>query len=329
MNSTYIIFGAAVVVSFGAGWMLKSTPDVRPAAVTSSVASKNDKQPRPSNLGEAQSSESKANSPRKSVSQSTGESGDEATTPKDTEREKRRADFRKQMGTRMIDRQKEKFDTKIANLVDKLGLTPQQEEQLRAHYAKKTKAYEELMAGGFENMRSLEGMEKVAAVMGDGDLAAAMADILSDEQLGDYEALKSSERKNGIETKAMKSMASIQGIMNLDDTQKDAVYDILYSEAEVGADKKSPMSSMMSSFGGGMMAHVDTSVIEKRMVIEADESLDADQKKLKVEEMQKASLDAKVSRFDGILTEPQQKQYRQSLESQSKWMRGWGGRRGR
>ena len=328
MNSTYIIVGAAVAVSFGAGWMLNNSSDGPPPTVEAK-ASENPKQARPSNLGGASASAaiSAANSPRKSVSESAEKS--EEATPKDAERGKRRADFRKKMGSRMIDRQKEKFETKIANLVEKLGLTPQQEEQLRAHYAKKTEAYKELMAGGFENMRSLEGMEKVAAVMGDDDLGAAMEDILSDEQLGDYMALKSSERKNGIETKAMKSMASIQGIVNLDDTQKDAVYDILYAEAEVGADKKSPMSSMMSHFGGGMMMNIDTSVIEKRMIIEADESLDADQKKLKVEEMQKASLDAKVSRFDGILTEPQQKQYRQSLESQSKWMRGWGGKRGR
>ena len=330
MNSTYIIFGAAVAVSFGAGWMLKPTPDVQPTAVTSSEASKNDKQSRPSNLGGAQSSESKAKSPRKSVSQTTGEAGDETATPKDAEREKRRADFRKQMGNRMIDRQKKQFDAKIANLVEKLGLTPQQEEQLRAHYAGKIEAYEELMAGGFENMRSIEGMEKMAAVIGDADLGTAMEGVLSDEQLGDYEVLKTSERKNGIETTAMKSMASMQGVLNLDDTQKDAVYDILYAEAELKQDKKSPVSSMMSAFGGGMMMNVDTSMIEQRMVIEADESLDADQKKAKVEEMQKASQDAKVSRFDGILTAPQQQQYRQSLESQNRWMRGWGGgRRGR
>jgi len=324
MKSTYILFVAAVAVSFGAGWLLKDSADVQPV-VEESNPKQESKKARPSNLGGASASGSSAKSPRKSVSEPVVKS--EAETPKDADRENRRADMRKKMGTRMIDRQKEKFNSKIANFVAKLGLTPQQEEQLRTHYAKKTEVYEQLMAGGFENMRSIEGMEKMAAVMGDDDLGAAMENILSAEQLADYEALESSERKNGIETKAMKSMASIQGIVNLDDTQKDAVYDILYAEAEVGADKKSPMSSMKSHFGGGMM-NIDTSVIEKRMIIEADESLDADQKKVKVEEMQKASLDAKVGRFDGILTEPQQKQYRQSLESQSKWMRGWG-RRGR
>jgi len=327
MKSTYIILGAAVAVSFGAGWLLKDSPDVQPV-VEEPKAKQESKKARPSNLGGASASGSTAKSPRKSVSEPVVKS--EVETPKDVDRDKRRTEMRQKMSTRMVDRQKQKFESKIANLVAKLGLTPQQEEQLRAHYAKKTEAYEQLMAGGFENMRSMEGMEKMAAVMGDDDLGAAMENILSAEQLGDYEALKSSERKNGIETKAMKSMASIQGIVNLDDTQKDAVYDILYAEAEGNVDKKSPMSSMMSSFGGGMMSHIDTSAIEKRMVIEADESLDADQKKVKVEEMQKASLDAKVGRFDGILTEPQQKQYRQSLESQSKWMRGWGGgRRGR
>ncbi|MFT5882686.1 MAG: hypothetical protein ACI9FG_001193 [Crocinitomicaceae bacterium] len=327
MKSTYIILAAAVAVSFGAGWLLKDSPDVQPV-VEESKAKQKIKQARPSNLGGASAPGPTVKSPRKTVSEPVVKSEIEA--PDDTDRDARRTERRQKMSTRMIDRQKEKFETKIANLVAKLGLTPQQEKQLRAHYANKTEAYEELMAGGFENMRSMEGMEKMATVMGDDDLGAAMEGILSDEQLGDYEALKSSERKNGVETKAMKSMASIQGIVNLDDTQKDAVYDILYAEAEGNVDKKSPMSSMMSSFGGGMLSNIDTSVIEKRMVIEADTSLDADQKKVKVEEMQKASLDAKVSRFDGILTGPQQTQYRQSLESQSKWMRGWGGgRRGR
>ena len=99
--------------------------------------------------------------------------------------------------------------------------------------------------------------------------------------------------------------------------------------AEQKQDEKSPVSAMMSAFGGGMMMNIDTSMIEQRMVIEADTSLDAEQKKAQVAEMQKANLEAKVSRFDGILSAPQQKQYRQSLESQNSWMRNWGGRRGR
>ena len=326
MNSTYIIFGAAVAVSFGAGWLLKNSPDVQPTveeADSKPVA----KQARPNNLGGAATPSSAAVSPRESVSEPVETAEEEA--PKDTEREQRRAEFRKQMGSRMLDRQQKLFDGKVANLVEKLGLNPEQEEKLRAHYAKKMEAYEEVLAGVFENMRSIEGMEKVAAVMGDDDLGAAMEGILSEDQQGEYKELKTSERKNGIESSAMKSMASMQGIVNLDDTQKDAVYDILYAEAEVKEDNKSPMSSMMSAFGGGMMMNIDTSIIEQRMVIEADESLDAEQKKAKVEEMQKTSLDAKVSRFDGILTAPQQQQYRQSLETQNRWMRGWGGRRGR
>ena len=326
MKSTYLIFGAAIAVSFGAGWLLNNSPEVNPGVEDSNSSKQRAKPARPSNLGGASSPGKEAkNSARDSVSKKL----DEVEAPKDAERDKRRADFRKQMGTRMVDRQKKQFDAKIANLVEKLGLTPQQEEQLRAHYAKKIEAYEDLMAGGFGNMRSIEGMEKMADVMGDDDLGATMGDILTDEQQEDFEVLKSSERKNGIESSAMKSMASMQGVVNLDDTQKDAVYEILYAEAEQKQDEKSPMSAMMSAFGGGMMMNIDTSVIEQRMVIEADESLDAEQKKAQVEEMQKASLDAKVSRFDGILSAPQQKQYRQSLESQNSWMRGWGGRRGR
>lgn len=326
MKSTNLIFGAAVAVSFGAGWFFNNSPDAPDEVEETNIESEG-RQSRSSSLTGNSVPRSVAKSPKKLAVEPVEKT--EAETSKDAERQKRREDFRKQMSTRMVDRQEKQIEAKIANLVEKLGLTPKQEEQLREHYANKLKSYEELMAGGFESMRSLEGMEKMAAVMGDDDLGEAMEGFLSDEQLGDYESLKSHERKNGIESSAMKSMASMQGVVTLDDTQKDAVYEILYSEAEVNEDNKSPVSSMMSAFGGGMMMNIDTAMIEQRMVIDADESLDADQKKVKIEEMQKASLDAKVSRFDGILTEPQQKQYRQSLESQNQWMRGWGRGRGR
>ncbi|MFC4991406.1 hypothetical protein [Rubritalea tangerina] len=328
MKPTYLLFGAAIAVSFGAGWILNNS-DSESGGGSEKTAQGKQQNAGPAELA-ATGTSGKPASPRKSVSPSNSVSKDEEVKPegetRDAERQKRREEWRKQMSSRMVDRQQKQFDAKIANLVEKLGLTPQQEEQLRAHYAKKIEAYEEMMAGGFEGMRSMDGMEKMAAIMGDGDLTAAMEEILTDEQLGDFEALKTSERKNDIESSAMKSMASLQGVVTLDDTQKDAVYDILYAEAESNVDKNSPVSSMMSAFTGGMMMNIDTSMVEQRMAIEADESLDAEQKKAKVEEMQQANIDAKVQRFDGILTETQQSQYRQSLESQTRWMRGWGGR---
>lgn len=328
MKTTYLLFGAAIAVSFGAGWLInKPSEEQLPVTELAKQSKSNQRDQQNDDVNLEQKVPKLPRHSQQKISSKPENPSEE--TAKDAERQKRRAEFRSQMSSRMVDRQEKQFDAKIANLVAKLGLTPQQEQQLREHYANKIEAYEELMAGGFENMKSIEGMENLAAVIGDEDLDGTMDAILTDEQLESFEALKSSERKNGIESSAMKSMASIQGVVTLDDTQKDAVYEILYSEAEGNADAKSPMSAMMSAFGGGMMMNIDTGVIEKRMVIEADETLSDDQKKTKVEEMQKAHLDEKVSRFDGVLSETQQQQYRQSLESQSQWMRGWGGRRGR
>lgn len=325
MKSTNLILGAAVVASFGAGWLLNNSPD-EPTAVEQPQAKQAVKRVRPNNL----EGTTAANTPPKSARNvlSLPAETAEAESSKQAERQQRQENFRKQMSDRMVGRQEKKNEAKIAHLVEKLGLTSEQEQQLRAHYAKKIESYTALMSGDLGNMREMANMEKMAAVLSDDDLGGAMEEFLNTDQLAEYDALKSSERKNSIESSSMKSMASLQGVVTLDESQKDAVYEILYAEAEQNEEKTSPVSSMVSAFGGGML-NIDSAMLEQRMAIDSDPSLSAEQKKAKIEEVQQNSIDAKVQRFDGVLSEAQQLQYRQSLESQNQWMRGWGGRRGR
>lgn len=329
MNSNYIILGAAVAASFGAGFLINresntvaQTPPPTETPATTQKAKKHTA---------AVATPSKVFTPSAAPATVTEPEVEENPDDRQAERDARREEFRKQMTSRMSERQKKAFDVKISALVEKLGLDPAQEEQLRAHYATKLEAYEELMGGGFENFRDMNSIEKMASITGDGDLDGALAGILSPEQSEEYSALKQRERTNKVEAAAMQKMASLQSSLDLDEAQKDAVYEILHADAEKSVDNSSPISGMLSQFGGGFINASNSQAIEDRMKIEMEtEGMDQETKKARMEESRQKRIDEKVNRFDGVLSEPQLKQYRKQLENDRPMFGGgWGGGRGR
>jgi Spy/CpxP family protein refolding chaperone len=128
----------------------------------------------------------------------------------------------------IAERQKNKEEAKIQKLVDRLGLTDAQADQLRAYFAKNREELEALMADGDGDWRKMRELTKS---LGDDALDAALADILTDDQKTAYEEMKQRDLANKVEARAYRDLATIQGILDLNPEQKDQVYEILHKDA--------------------------------------------------------------------------------------------------
>ncbi len=69
-------------------------------------------------------------------------------------------------------------------------------------------------------------------------------DILTPEQQKTYEELERKDRENRVESEALGKLAKLQSGLKLSGEQKDAVYSMLYEEAEVGLDQPSAVEAM-------------------------------------------------------------------------------------
>ncbi|MGB0993427.1 MAG: hypothetical protein ACPG32_13285 [Akkermansiaceae bacterium] len=211
-----------------------------------------------------------------------------------------------------------KHEARIKKLVAALGLNADQEKQLRAYFAKKTEAMAGMVGG--------DGTTDLSATKGDG-LDGALASILSDEQKQAYDELVKRERKSKIESRALSKLANIQRKLDLTDEQKDGVYQILLEDAAKQVDRRENdlVSSITSAFGvdlGG--GDLDAAMVVPDGIEGADGEGQPDRASImkRLKEAQQKRIDAQVERLAPVLSEQQQKQYRESLEGQGSLIDG-------
>lgn len=158
-----------------------------------------------------------------------------------------------------------------------------------------------------------------AALRGDG-LVDHMADLISDEQLVKLEEIQERKKNNTIESTALKSLSKLQQALDLDDDQKDQVYDLLLEDAEKNLDSESDAELVTKTMMSGMGVDLDLESMGISELFNMSNSPDpgvTDKESLmeKMAEARQNSINEKVERFSSILNETQQAQYRKDLES--------------
>jgi hypothetical protein len=117
----------------------------------------------------------------------------------------------------------------------------------------------------------------------------------------------------------MQDLARIQQALDLNDDQRDAVYNVLVEDAEKSIAAKSDasvvMDGMMKSMGFEMdMGEIDMGSL-MQMDFEQDGDVDQASVIAKMKEDRVRKIDAKVERMAPVLNEAQLDQYRNHLES--------------
>ena len=223
----------------------------------------------------------------------------------------------------MVDRQRKKFDARISKLVADLGLDGAQEEKLKKFFDDKIGEITEKMKSGDQD--DFSGMKELAGLLRGEGLDDQFERILSAEQQEEYAAMKEKERMTKLDSKALKDMAKVNEVVSLRPEQKEAVYDLLYEDAEKSIDENKDATGFMSVFTEGMGIEIDTDVmgiteaiqVQMESAEEGGEAPDPNDWMKVVRESQKKRIDDQVERLAPVLDEQQLSQYRSHLETKS------------
>ena len=193
--------------------------------------------------------------------------------PKTEEKEEDKNSFLEAIMALGAQESKNKVAGEVARLAERLGLNESQQEQLSEILTAKNKEQEE--AG----MRILTGKASLADLLASdednfSDVDAAMADLLSPEQLEDYNAYADDREAKRIEKKSNEDIEGLRGIPNLTAEQKDAAYDVFIELNAAEKPGSLPEGTTEEEFNGFVDQAIDNR-IERLQPIFSETQLDS------------------------------------------------------
>ena len=327
MKNTVITTVLALGIGFGVAWLVK--PDASEEAaeaeekqITKTTDRTTSRPDRP---------EKEEGKKPKTVVRTMRVNGEEVEMDENAENQVN--EWQERMKKRTMDRQKKQFDLRLAKLVKELNLTPAQEAALRKKFEEALKK----MGDGWQGMDGLDGkeglarMKEYARLKNGGAEKDALASLLNDEQKEAYEKMTQREHHNKVEARAMKDLAKLS-FLDMAQEQKDAVYEILYKQADERVSNPSDGSIMMSmtSEATGFDLDIDegmaTGMITMMTDLEgavgeggeggegAGEVNQADIM-TRIREQQQRAVDEKVELLAPVLDDEQEAAYREHLQS--------------
>ena len=193
--------------------------------------------------------------------------------PKTEEKEEDKNSFLEAIMALGAQESKNKVAGEVARLAERLGLNESQQEQLSEILTAKNKEQEE--AG----MRILTGKASLADLLASdednfSDVDAAMADLLSPEQLEDYNAYADDREAKRIEKKSNEDIEGLRGIPDLTAEQKDAAYDVFIELNAAEKPGSLPEGTTEEEFNGFVDQAIDNR-IERLQPIFSETQLDS------------------------------------------------------
>ena len=217
MKSKFIFPAGCLALGVAIGWTAKSVPSVGISGSTSDQGTTSASDSRTS--GQATASETRMESHRVTRPASDRIVPAEGKVESMVKQAMNQMPDQAQMRKQMIEKEREKFESRFAKLTTELNLSSQQQAKIRAAIEKSLKE----MANG--EMKDLPELMKA------GGLDEVTTATLNEEQKASFAAIKAKERQNRIDSKALKSLAVLTPVLDLNEEQKDAVYGVLSEQA--------------------------------------------------------------------------------------------------
>lgn len=311
MKSPVILSILCIGLGIAIGWIVKPDPE----APSSDVAKA--KTPEASNRKDPPASKPPVTESDRTTTPSVRVVGGGPQEEISEEQREEMEKYQSRFGDMMKKRRMAKLDARISKLVAQLNLTPDQEAALRKAAEENVAGIDSMMSGDFDP-------SQLSGLTGEGGLDDALAEILTDEQKEEHEALKKRELANKVEARALKNLAKLS---NLDMTQeqKDAAYDILYKQAEETVGQESPANGIFTAVTEGFGIELDAADIgidfgaigaEAYEDAKNGETPDQGDIMARLKESQQKQIDKKVEALRPVLDDAQLEQYRKSLEIQ-------------
>ncbi|GEM_PF-4742676 len=216
-----------------------------------------------------------------------------------------------------IDNQVGKFDIRLTKLSSQLELNAAQQQNIK-----------ELLEAQIKDIVKEDTTQGLVSFDLDGKKLAdqLLADIMTDEQKIRYEALKERERESAIDSKALQNLAGINKLLDLNDDQKDNVYEILHKRATKTIDKPTDQTGgyfSMTSSGDGVEVVSDTFGIgqildqQRKAIKENGTKTDSTTLKKMATEGANQNINIRLAELSSVLDDSQIEQYRKHLTTQA------------
>ena len=213
-----------------------------------------------------------------------------------------------------IERQRKKFETQIQRLDDTLHLSPEQKARLVAWLDERMKAYDGMDFNAPGAMTGPDDLMQISPKV----LSELVAPTLTVDQQTMLAAFNEREHRTAVDSATLKKLSQLQGIVDLEEGQRDQVYDLLSEEAEDRLAKPNPMAAFTEGIGFEIDPYdlgLQQALNDAKRADPAGAGADQKQLALTVREIMRQRIDARVERLRPVLDDKQLEQYRTGLET--------------
>ena len=243
-------------------------------------------------------------------------------------REKREAEAesgRNQMTAMWLANASHVLATAEAHLASEFHLNPEQLEKVKAIFARRRQEHARLLSGmtSGETPDNTETLRKITALIRNKGLRADLEGVLSTEQLQAFDARAAKRERETIEARAYRDMAEISEVVQLEDSQKQAVLGVLVEQAPSKVEAEADSRAFMSLMYGGLAADMDSSIVATLAdMVNVDPSQAQDleygsqEHQQRMEKQKAERIENELSALKKVLNEDQFTRYREHLEAE-------------
>ena len=223
----------------------------------------------------------------------------------------------------MLTKNKKKVERLIAKLVKDLNLTPEQEKELERYFAEQMELANGSFTGNFDPENARASMNALAALEGKG-LDGLMEDLLTPEQEELWVEREEKRAHREADSAALKGLSNIGSVLEIDEEQRDALYDLFYKKKQVKEEANTAgngLGAILGNLTSGMGENMDADSLlgpdfgEAVVAAHQDGGGAVDMADL-LSKQRERQIDREMGELESILNEEQLGDYREHLEAQ-------------
>ena len=226
-----------------------------------------------------------------------------------------------EMVKQLTKRMRSKFEQQIEKLAVNLNLTDGQKQQLTTWLDERMKKLDGM---DFEKPESMSEITDIAKTLNNKSLGEVLAPTLSPEQQVAMKDFTDKEHRVKVDNTALKNLSKIQSVIELEEGQRDQVYEILSASADASVRTQDENPDPSSLFMEGMGMDMDPYDLGLQQVMTESvgdptelSKQGADQKDMakRLREAFDKRIEAKVEALKPVLNQKQLDQYRTELKT--------------